>query len=58
MDKQEAVRALINEMRMALANPDGMPQAYVNSRVENLSVYLATQVLSQAMPSDQLLQVW
>lgn len=57
MDRQEAVRVLLMEMRKALANPDGMPQVCVNSRVENLSQYLATQVLSQALPSDQLLQL-
>lgn len=57
MEQQNAVRALLQEMRATLANPDGMPQGYVNSRVENLSVFLATQVLSQSMPSDQLLQV-
>lgn len=57
MEQQNAVRALLQEMRATLANREGMPQAYVNSRVENLSVFLATQVLSQSMPSDQLLQV-
>lgn len=57
MEQQNAVRALLQEMRATLANPDGMPQGWVNSRVENLSEYLATQVLMQAVPSDQFLQV-
>lgn len=52
MEQHEIVRDLLAQMRVALANEQQLPQAYVDCRVVNLSTLLATKVDAQSEPFD------
>lgn len=52
MEKQAIVQDLLTQMRTTLENRERYPQSFVDSRVVNLSNYLATFTGEQSMPFD------